>query len=312
MKITIIGGNGFIGSHLVDRLFKENKYRITVFGRSLNSFSETHKNVEYILGDFDDDMLLRKAIFGSDIVVHLLSTTVPSTANFDPVYDVNTNLIGTINLLKIVGEQNVKRFIYTSSGGTVYGNPQYTPMDENHPLQPVGSYGITKVAIESYIKMYSKKYGFSSAIIRPSNPYGPRQSYKGLQGVISTFLYKILTDQKLIVWGDGSAIRDYIYIDDVTEFLLHSIENDYDGIFNLGFGMGYSVNEIIHYIEECTSKKANVEYKNIEASNVTEVVLDNSKIKKVFKLRPKVILEEGIQNHYKWLISELERSNNAK
>lgn len=312
MKITIIGGNGFIGSHLVDRLFKENKYRITVFGRSLNSFSETHKNVEYILGDFDDDMLLRKAIFGSDIVVHLLSTTVPSTANFDPVYDVNTNLIGTINLLKIVGEQNVKRFIYTSSGGTVYGNPQYTPMDENHPLQPVGSYGITKVAIESYIKMYSKKYGFSSAIIRPSNPYGPRQSYKGLQGVISTFLYKILTDQKLIVWGDGSAIRDYIYIDDVTEFLLHSIENDYDGIFNLGFGKGYSVNEIIHYIEECTSKKANVEYKNIEASNVTEVVLDNSKIKKVFKLRPKVILEEGIQNHYKWLISELERSNNAK
>ena len=305
MKITLIGGNGFIGSHIVDRLIKEGRHSLTVFGRSPNPFSPLHSEVEYIYGDFEDIDLLRKALWSADVVVHLLSTTVPVSAGMDTVYDIRSNLIGTINLLEEVGKQNIKRFIYASSGGTVYGNPDYTPIDEKHPLKPIGSYGITKVAIESYIQMYAKKYGFSFMIIRPSNPYGPRQSFKGMQGVISTFLFKMLKGEPIVIWGDGSAIRDYIYIDDVADFFVKSINIENSGIYNLGFGKGFNVNDLILILEKGTGITATIKYQDFSDSNVREVVLDMKRVKEIFKWAPKTNLEKGIEEHHKWIKSQL-------
>jgi UDP-glucose 4-epimerase len=305
MNITILGGNGFIGSHLVDKLVQNKSYKITVFGRSKNTYCDTNSDVEYIYGDFENLTLLRKAIFGSDMVIHLLSTTVPASANMDPIYDIQSNVIGTIHLLEEMGKLGIKKFIFASSGGTVYGNPDYTPIDENHPLRPIGSYGIGKVAIESYIKIYAERYGFSYLIVRPSNPYGPRQSHKGLQGVISTFLYKILKHEPLIVWGNGTSVRDYIYIDDVVAFFLVAIENYQGGIYNLGSTRGYSVNEIINVLAECTTLTPTVEYQNYSASNVKSVVLDTTKTTKAFGWAPMISLEVGIQLYYKWLKGEL-------
>lgn len=305
MKITLLGGNGFIGSHIVDRLVKEGKYSLTVFGRSPNLFSPSHPEVEYIYGDFEDIRLLRKALWDTDIVIHLLSTTVPSTANVDPVYDARSNLIGTISLLEEVSKQKIKRFIYVSSGGTVYGNPDYSPIDENHPLRPISSYGITKVAVENYVQMYASKYGFSFMIIRPSNPYGPRQSFKGVQGVISTFLYKMLTKQPITIWGDGTAIRDYIYIDDVVDFFIKAVESENEGIYNLGYGQGYSVLDIIKTLEISTGLIADMSFTSNQTSNVKEVVLNITRAENDLGWRPVIDLSTGINFHREWVQNKI-------
>ena len=177
MNILIIGGNGFIGSHLVETL--KNEHQVTVFDRSPNQFLGESPGVEYIYGNFSNTDLLSLTLKNKNVVYHLLSTTVPFTANKDIIFDIQSNLIDTVKLLDMVIERGIERFVYASSGGTVYGNPQYIPMDEKHPCNPVGSYGIIKNTIEQYIQMYARRNKFSFLIVRPSNPYGPRQNVKG-------------------------------------------------------------------------------------------------------------------------------------
>ncbi len=305
MNILLIGGSGFIGTHIVERLDR-NEHQITVFNRSKNRFVDELDNIEYIYGDFSDIILIKKALKGIDIVYHLLSTTVPSTANNSPLYDVQSNLEGTIRLLDALEGSSVRRIVYSSSGGTVYGNPEYVPIDEQHPLRPIGSYGITKVAIESYIQLYAKKLNISYMIVRPSNPYGPRQSFKGIQGVVSTFLYKAIKKENLTVWGDGKAIRDYIYITDVADFFIESGLSKEEGIFNLGSGEGHSINDIIEMIDHIVSMKSTIEHLKFNSFNVKEVVLNIDKAKSVFSWKPKISLFEGIKLHYEWIKKKIE------
>lgn len=308
MNILIIGGNGFIGSHILERLRHE-ECHITVFDRSPNQFIGEFKNVDYIYGDFNDINSIKKALRNIDIVYHLLSTTVPMTADKNTEYDVRSNLIGTLRLLEAVKEQKIKKFIFTSSGGTVYGDPQYIPIDEEHPLHPIGSYGIVKVAIEHYVQLYAKKYNIPFLIIRPSNPFGPRQNFAGSQGVISTFLYKTLQGETLPVWGDGSAVRDYIYITDVADFFVLSCLSEEVGIFNLGYGSGYNLNEIITKIFQVSGLKTNIKYIEAETFNVKKVILNMTKTQQTLKWKPKVTLEEGIKMHYQWMHKQIKNKN---
>ncbi len=306
MNILLIGGGGFIGTHIVEQLDCK-QHKITVFNRSKNRFAEELKDIKYIYGDFSDTDAIRKALEGIDIVYHLLSTTVPSTADNDPLHDAQSNLIGTIKLLDTLQGSSVKRIIYSSSGGTVYGNPKYIPIDEKHPLSPIGSYGIIKVAIESYIQLYAKKLNLSYLIIRPSNPYGPYQNFEGVQGVISTFLYKEIQEESLTVWGDGKAIRDYIYISDIADFFIKAGLTDIEGVFNLGSGEGHSVNDIITNIGQITGLKTNVEYIEADTFNVNEVVLDISKAWNTFAWKPKISLKEGMFMHYEWIKDNMDK-----
>lgn len=305
MNILVIGGNGFIGSHILERLDRK-QHQITVFDKSKNYFMEELEGVKYIYGDFTDIDTIRKVIEGIDVVYHLLSTTVPSTADNNPLFDVQSNLVSTIRFLDTLKGSNVKRIVYSSSGGTVYGNPEYTPIDENHHLSPIGSYGITKVAIESYIQLYAKKLNIEYMIIRPSNPYGPRQSFKGIQGVISTFLYKVAQDELLTVWGDGNVIRDYIYITDLADFFIVAGLSEQEGIFNIGSGKGHNVNDIIKMIEHLIGSKVLVKYNNLHSFDVKEVVLDIDRAKNIFNWKPKFSLEEGLKLHYEWIKNELD------
>ncbi len=305
MNILVIGGYGFIGLHIVER-FDCKQHQITIFNRSKNHFIEELEDVKYIYGDFTDIDAIKKALEGIDIVYHLLSTTVPSTANDNPLFDVQSNLIGTISLLDALEGSSVKRIVYASSGGTVYGNPKYTPIDENHPLHPIGSYGITKVAIESYIQLYAKKLNISYLIVRPSNPFGPRQSYGGVQGVISTFLHKAIKEEILTVWGDGEAIRDYIYISDVADFFIKAGLTDKEGIFNLGSAQGHSVNEVIEIIEHVVGTKTTVRHIKLNSFNVKEVVLNINQAKSIFDWKPDVSFLDGVKLHYNWIKAELD------
>ncbi|MBU0614327.1 NAD-dependent epimerase/dehydratase family protein [Patescibacteria group bacterium] len=305
MNILLIGGSGFIGTHIVERLDTK-QHKITVFNRSKNRFAEELEDVNYIYGNFDNVDAIKKALKGIDIVYHLLSTTVPSTANENPLFDVQSNLLGTIKLLEALEGTTVKRIVFSSSGGTVYGNPEYTPIDEKHPLHPIGSYGITKVAIESYIQLYAKKLNLSYMIIRPSNPYGPRQGFGGVQGVVSNFLYKAVLGEELTVWGDGKAIRDYIYISDVADFFINAGLSEKQGIFNLGSGQGYSVNEIIETIEHVVGVKTTIRNIELHSFNVKEVVLNVDLAKSSFNWKPTTSLLDGVRLHYDWIKGELD------
>lgn len=252
--------------------------------------------VENIQADLGDVMALSEALIGVDIVVHLISTSVPSTSNKDPISDVSGNLINTLKLLNVMHQTDVNKIIYFSSGGTVYGHPQQVPMTELHPTNPICSYGIVKLAIEKYLNMYSELYGFTSTILRPSNPYGPGQKHMGVQGFIGTCISSALNNTKLSVWGDGSVIRDYIYISDVVIATNMAVKNMQSGTFNISSGEGYSLNEIISYIEKYTQKTILTEYKNKRDFDIPTMILDNQKAMKAFKWKTKVDIERGINN----------------
>jgi len=299
LKILVIGGNGFIGSHLVDKL--KNEYQITVFDRSPNQFVEEFQGVEYVYGDFNNTTLLSSALDNKDIVYHLLSTTVPFTADLNSIYDIKSNLIATVKLLDMIVDKGIKRFIYASSGGTVYGTAQYLPIDEKHPCHPVGSYGIIKNTIEQYIQMYAHKNNFSYLIARPSNPYGPRQNYSKNQGVIAKLMYNSIIKERFAIWGDGSAVRDYIYIDDLIDFLEIASLSNVSGIFNVGSGEGLSLNQIITSLSNIIEQMPEIVYSEKKTNFVEKIILDITQASDKFDWYPKISFKEGLRLHYKWM-----------
>jgi UDP-glucose 4-epimerase len=305
MNILVIGGTGFIGSHLVDALVNEN-HSIYVFGRHKPKYENS--NVKYIYGDFNDISPLKLVLEKIEIIYHLLSTTVPTSANLNPKFDIESNLLNTVNFLEKLEFLNVQKIIYISSGGTVYGNSKLQPINENHSLNPLGSYGIVKVAIENYIKYFSDKFKIPYLILRPSNPYGPRQNYEGKQGVISSFLYNAINNKDLNVWGDGTNIRDYIYISDLVDFIIKSSFSKNTGTFNVGSGKGESIIDIINEVEQVTHSKQLINFIKTKNMAVNKIVLDISKSKKTFNWKPKVLLFEGISLHYDWIKSEKENN----
>jgi UDP-glucose 4-epimerase len=296
MKIIVLGGNGFIGSYIVDRLVAAN-HELVVYGRSVN---ETIKNsaVRYVQGDFSDSVKLSEAITGSDVIVHAISSTVPSTSNLDPIADIQQNLVSTVRLLQLMAQSDVKRLVYLSSGGTVYGKPSQLPVPETHALNPICSYGVVKVAIENYIGMYHELYGIQPIIIRASNPYGYRQSHSGVQGALSTFLYNNLHHKNITIWGDGETRRGYVYIDDLVDFCELAIESSEIGTFNVDADKNHSLNELIQMIEKVTGIKSNVIYKEGRAFDIKEMHLDIAKARSTFDWTPKYSVPEGIKAFY--------------
>jgi len=304
MKILVLGGCGFIGSHVVDSLLLQG-HEVRVFDRSADKFRLPIADVRYFYGDFSNTLMLAEALQGADVVVHLISATVPSTSNIDPVSDIKSNLINTVQLLQLIRDAGISRIVYLSSGGTVYGVPRVLPVSENSALNPISSYGIVKVSIESYLALFQHLYGIQSLVLRPSNPYGPRQGHEGVQGVISTFMYRMLRNENIVIWGDGSVIRDYIFIDDLTRLCCLAIESGVTGVFNAGSGVGYTLNNVISEIEFAIGKKANIQYKPSRAFDVPELVLDISNVKNTFDWEPEMPIGKGVLLHKAWLNSLL-------
>ncbi|HEY1139206.1 MAG TPA: NAD-dependent epimerase/dehydratase family protein, partial [Lysobacter sp.] len=206
----MIGGNGFLGSSVVEGLLADG-HRVRVLDRSPARPDVDWGRVDYRIGGLDDRATLQAVLEGVDCVYHLASSTVPGTSNQDPAFDVGSNLVGALNLIAEMADAGVRRIVFFSSGGTVYGNPERIPVDEAHPLRPISSYGVVKVAIENYLSMYQRLGQLDPLILRPSNPYGPRQSTSGIQGAVAAFLGRALNGEGVQIWGDGEVVRDYIY-----------------------------------------------------------------------------------------------------
>lgn len=305
----VLGANGFIGSHLVDTLSKKGHF-VRCFDRYKSDnyrFTEPLKgNVEVYSGDFLNRSSLYEALDDIDYVFHFISTTNPLVSDSDPFIDIETNIKMSVELFSLCAERNVKRVIFASTGGAIYGNVDTNkPLSEETLPHPLSPYAIGKLTIENYLNYFARKHNLSGTTVRISNPYGPRQNILSGQGVIPIFLNKVRLGEPITVYGDGGMVRDYIYIDDLVEMIVSVMGSQPEfPVYNLGSGSGHSVNELVSTIERVTGKKVQRDYRPAPATYVDRVVLDNSRYTKEFKIKPKTSFEQGIKRMWAYVQDE--------
>ena len=297
-SICIIGGAGFIGTNLVKHISKD-VCSIRVADGDDSYFQNIRnlglENVEYSVSKFCKDAEFEKLVSGYDVVYHMGSTNIPGTSDEGIESLFEENIIASAKLFEACVKQKVKKVVFISSGGAVYGNCDTCPAREISETLPISSYGIEKITVEKLLHLFNYKYGLDYRIIRLSNPYGPYQRPNGKLGVISTFVYKALTGDSVEVYGDGSVVRDFIYIDDAVSAIIKvASESSRERIYNVGSGTGYSANEVIKVIEKVLEKKLTVNYGEKRASDVKKIVLNIDRYKDDFGEIVHVGLEEGI------------------
>jgi UDP-glucose 4-epimerase len=302
-KSLVLGGAGFIGSHLVEALLKEG-HKVTVFdkiGIKTDNLENVLKDIELIEGDFLDEHFLEELPKGMDYVFHLVSTTLPATSNLNPVYDVQSNLAPSVKLIEQCVSQKIKKFFFISSGGTIYGIPEKTPIPETHPKNPINSYAITKLGVEKFLHLYHHLHGLDYVVLRLSNPYGPRQPFDKGQGVIAVFIHNILSGKPLEVWGDGAQLRDYLYIEDAIDAFIAVLKKETPSkIYNFGSGEPTSVNDIIKILREVSGRDFKVVYRPSRSADVPKNFLDISRAKNQLGWKPAIELKDGIQKTWEW------------
>lgn len=303
-KVLILGGFGFIGTNLTEELIKRGGYEIFIFEAEnvVIHNPELLKNVKIYYGDFhneeDYEIIFKENMI--DMVFHLIGTTIPASSNKSIIFDINSNLINTINLLNIMVKYNCKNIIFFSSGGTVYGHPKnMKKKKESDSKNPICSYGIVKLTIEKYLHLYNYLYGLNYLILRPSNPFG--EYHNNLkQGLINVILKKVLNRETVEIWGDGTVVRDYIYIKDLVKIIVDLIEKKIQNeIINIGSGKGYSINNIIKIIQNEIGN-FQLEYKDARQVDIPYIVLNINKLEKFIDINLTSI-EDGIKRTSKWL-----------
>ena len=298
-KWLVLGASGFIGVNLCRKLIKSGA-DVVAFGRKPKVPIEL-EGCEWVFGDFYDQDTLALALVGVNFVVNAVSTTTPANSNLAPILDIENNLIGSLKLVELCKSKGIQRLIFLSSGGTVYGPDVNTPTPEETPTNPACSYGIVKLAIEKYLGLYRQQGDLDSVILRISNPFGPFQLTKG-QGVIAAFINQILKNQPIILWGDGSVIRDYLYIDDLINAIICAAELDNFNapyIFNIGSGEGKSINKIIKSLTDIHGN-INVIKQPSRLCDVPVSVLDIRRANAFLGWSPNTDWISGLESTYNW------------
>lgn len=300
MRIVLLGATGFIGTNLTVKLAEDRSNEIVVVGRNRAHFADIEHfafdNIRFLQSDLTVDTDYDELIHGTDVIYHLLSSTVPTTSNLHIPAELKANVLLSANLLEACVRQGVKKVVFLSSGGTVYGKDAKCPIIEETPTNPITSYGVQKITIEKLLYLYHYMYQLDYRVIRLSNPYGPYQRPNGVLGAVSTFTYKALRGEEICVYGDGSVVRDYIYIDDAIRGILNIVygENQHR-TFNLGCGRGTSINTVLQTIEKVLGTTLKVNYSESRVIDVPTNYLDIRRYEAAYgKLNP-VSLEIGIQ-----------------
>ena len=299
-NILITGGSGFLGHNVILTL-RAAGYSVKCLDRYEADFLREN-NVEFLSGDISEKNLIEQSLKDVDIVIHMACTILPQMSNSDPYFDMMTNVGGTLNLLDAAVKNNVKKVVFLSSGGTVYGCPQFTPITEEHPTNPTCSYGISKLMVEKYLRLYRELYGLASCAVRLANPYGRFQRVKSAQGVIPVFCYKALKGEEIQIWGDGNVRRDFIYVDDVAEAILRVLKTE--GLppeLNIGSGIATSLNELLKEITVICNKKLKVKYMEKRGFDVPVSVLNISKAETVLGWHPVICLRDGLKKTISWI-----------
>jgi UDP-glucose 4-epimerase len=301
--ILVTGGNGFIGSHLVDRL--AGQASVIVFDRRERRYDPPPPGVRVVTGSLSDRDLVRNVLteFGVETVYHLAWSSIHETATRHPVADIEANLLPTVQLLDACREAGVRRVVYVSSGGTVYGTPCAGTIAEDHPTQPINAYGVTKLTVEKYLGAYHHLYGLEYVIFRPSVPYGPRQNPLGRQGAVTVFLYRALRGEPVVIFGDGQTSRDFFFVTDMLEPLVQAGSGTagVNRVFNLGGGHAYSLNELVATIESVIGRSVTVRYEPARRIDAPFVCLDCKAARRTFGWHPVTSLEAGIARTAAWM-----------
>ena len=304
---VVLGGNGFLGRRLC-RAMLEAGFRIRSISRSgmPEGPPETWwSDVDWVSASIGTEACAL-ALQEAGLIVHLASTTLPSTSNSDIAYDLESNVIGTIKTLEAASVLGVRRIVFVSSGGTVYGLAREIPITEHHPTEPICSYGIHKLAVEKYLQLFRSQNRLDSIVLRVSNMYGESQGCARPLGAIAHFTARAVEGTPIQIWGDGTITRDYVYVDDVVSAVLKSAT--YEGIermFNIGTGRGTSLNEILDMIRLRLERLVIATYQPARGFDVPENILDSKRAKRELGWRSEVSLETGLDRMIRSVQSRL-------
>lgn len=300
MKIILLGAAGFIGTNLVFELAKDPANQITVVDRDISYFQnimDRHlQNVRPVESALAVDTDYEALVCGHEVVYHLISTTMPTNSNQAISEELKANVILSANLFEACVHQRVQKVVFLSSGGTVYGKEVQCPLNEKTPTNPITSYGVQKVTIEKLLYLYNYMHGLDYRIIRLANPYGPYQRPNGILGAVTTFTYKALKGEEIQVYGDGSVMRDFIYIDDAVRGIIKIVNGtDAHHTFNLGCGYGTSIKQVLDTIEQTLGVSVKVNYTEGRKVDVPVNYLDIKRYETAYGALNPITLSEGIR-----------------
>lgn len=302
-KILVTGGAGFIGSHIVDELIKKKAKVIIIDNLSTGRKENINKRAKFYKGDIRDLNFIKRVIEKEkpEIIYHqaAIAEVIKSVKN--PIPTLETNVLGTVNLLLVGGENGIKKFIFASSGGAIYGKVDKIPVDEKNPTNPLSPYGLSKLLAEECIKFYAKNFNFQYLILRYPNVYGPRQNPKGEAGVVAIFTGLIKEGKRPIIFGDGTKTRDYVYVDDIVRANILGLSYSKNEILNLGWGRETSDYKIFEIIAKNLNFKEQPIYAPFRQGEVYRIALNSNRAKKVLNWQPKISLEEGIKKTIKFI-----------
>jgi UDP-glucose 4-epimerase len=295
----VLGGGGFLGVNLCRRLTAAGG-RVRAFGRRC-LYPQALAGVDWYQGDFADKAALAAAIESYDVVFHLVHATTPHSANLDMAADLQQNVASSIALLDVSRNLGVKRIVFVSSGGVVYGRAEQIPTPEDAPTEPITAYGISKLAIEKYLALYQHLHGVDFRVLRVSNPFGPFQVAAKNQGIVAALIAHALADEPTEIWGDGSVVRDYVFVDDVVDALQAAAADRSDiRIFNIGAGRGRNLREIIAALEAQLGRRIEINWKPGRPIDVPTSILAIDRARTVLGWAPKTPFEQGLEQTLAW------------
>ncbi len=307
MKILVTGGAGFIASHLVDSLISQGHSVIIIDNLSTGKKENINPRAAFFEEDICNTESLEK-IFSEekpDIVNHHAAQLDLRRSVREPLYDAQINILGSLNLINLSNKYNVKKIIYVSTGGAVYGEPGYLPADEKHPIEPQSQYGVSKHAVELYLFAFKQTHNLHYTVLRYPNVYGPRQDPHGEAGVVAIFTEQMLDGKQPTIFGDGTKTRDYVYVDDIIGANMNAMfkpVSSHDEIYNIGWGKEIKDIEIFESVRDALGLDVKPIYDKKRPGEIDHICLDSTKAVKGLDWKPKVELQDGIRlstNFYK-------------
>lgn len=304
MKIFVTGGAGFIGSHITDSLIEDGHKVSVIDDLSTGKRSHIHPKAKFYHLDIRDKRL--NEVFSEErpsILCHQAAQINVRKSVEDPIFDANINILGTLHLLKLSLTHGVKRIIFASTGGAIYGEQDYFPADENHPTRPLSPYGVTKLAVENYLYYYQQVYGLNYVILRYANVYGPRQDPYGEAGVVAIFAQSMLSGKAPIINGDGKQTRDFVNVSDVASANVAALNFSGSNIFNIGTGIETSINELFQQIKKLTKAKIKENHGSAKKGEQKRSVITPQKAINTLNWTPQISLADGLKKTVEYFSS---------
>ncbi len=302
MRILVTGGAGFIGSNVVDR-FVALGHEVAVFDNLSSGFREfVNPKAKFYEGDLADAGAVERSVadFRPDIVDHHAAQIDVRKSVADPAFDAMVNVVGSIGLLQACQRHGVRKVVYASTGGALYGEGRFLPATEDHPVNPEAPYGASKHTVEHYLYIWKLLHGLDYTVLRYPNVYGPRQNPHGEAGVNAIFIGLMLEGKRPRIFGDGNAVRDYLYVDDVVEGNVLALEKGSGEMVNLGTGVGTSVNDIVRELQKITGFTEGAIHDAARPGEVQKIYLDATRAKQVLGWEPKISFAEGLRRTVDW------------